>query len=197
MNEKERIFAQSIKDKIKDYSIETTFEEAIKHGANKFIMTHYQDGTPDELIDIGIEKFLSQKSPLYFISKYTIMVLPGVGELSSKCLYYFQKEILKTFLKYKKIVLVKSRQVGLSTLTSLIFFWKSVCFDDQWGVIISKDGKSSQEVLSKIKLNANIIPVFLNIKVEKNNLKGIEFSTGSKLDSFARSKNAGRRTSPT
>lgn len=197
MNEKERVFAQSIKDKIKNYSINTTFEEAIKHGANKFIMTHYQDGTPDELIDIGIERFLSQKSPFYFISKYTIMILPGVGELSAKCLYYFQKEILKDFTKYKKIVLTKTRQAGLSTLTSLVFFWKITCFNDQWGVIISKDGKSSQDVLSKIKINLDRVPLFLNIKVDKNNVRGVELSNGSKIDSFARSKTSGRSCSPT
>ena len=168
MNEIEKKFSDAIKYKIKHYSINTTYEKVLAHAKNKFVETVYPDGER-ELIDIGCEKFLYQMSPLLFLEKWCFFDLPGVGRISCKHLYYFQKEILKDFTNYQRIVLCKSRQVGLSTLTSLIFFWKAVCFSREWLVVISKDAKSSMEVLEKIKTNFDCIPPWLGLKVTKNN----------------------------
>ena len=204
MTEQEKTFLKSLQDKIDKYDIHNyktgeklTIREILPYGRNQFVQTHYNDGTPDEIIDVGIETFLYKCSPLLFIEKYGKFELPGCGEFSCKDLYYFQKEILKDFRNYKKIVLTKTRQAGLSTLTSLIFWWKAVNFPGEWLVIISKDGKSSQDFLEKIKFNIPNIPLWMGIKINKNNVKGLSFSNRTKVDSFARSKTAGRGTSPT
>lgn len=196
MNQKEQEFKQSILRKIHDYQIPVTFGECLRHAADRFTETVYFSGEK-ELIDIGIEKLLCRKSPYYFISRYCSFTLPGKGELSGERLYYYQKEILKDFARWKKIVLTKSRQTGLSTLMALMFFWKMIFFPNEWGVIISKDGKSSQEVLQKIKENKKNLPAWLGLKVKIDNVKSLGFSNGSHVDSFARSRNAGRGTSPT
>lgn len=202
MTEKERKFKESILKKIKDYQIKkdkntyVTFNDCLEHAKNQFVETVYYDKT-SELIDIGIETYLCQKSPFYFISKYCSFTLPGIGELPGSNLYYYQKEILKDFVFHKKIVLTKSRQTGLSTLMSLIFFWRIIFFGSQWGVIISKDGKSSTDVYDKIKENFKNIPPWLGVKDVINNQKGCKLSNKSKIDSFARSKSSGRGTSPT
>lgn len=202
MNQKEREFKESILKKIKDYEIKkdkntyVTFNDCLAHAQNKFVETIYYDKTK-ELIDVGIEAYLCRKSPYYFISKYCSFTLPGVGELPGSNLYYYQKEILKDFIFHKKVVLTKSRQTGLSTLMALIFFWRIVFFDSQWGVVISKDGKSSTDVYEKIKDNFKNIPFWLGVKDVINNQKGCKFNNKSKIDTFARSKSAGRGTSPT
>lgn len=322
MNEKEIAFAKSIKDKIDKYKIATTFKMAVSKGMNKFVKSEYKDGSENEIIDIGIESWLCKKSAYYFISKYTEFVLPGIGEMSASNLYYFQKEILKDFDKYKKIVVTKTRQCltennslltkngiksikdiqigervetlrngkrswtfvldwinqgkkeviriktengtiectedhkiysygwieagklkkgnlilnsednyikiksitkigkhtvyditteshdflangmlvhncGMSTLSSLIFFWKLVNFSNQWLVIISKDGKSATDVLGKIKFNLKNIPYWMGLKEKFNNVKSLGLNNNSHIDSFARSRSAGRGTSPT
>ena len=202
MTEKERKFKESVLKKIKDYEIKkdkntyVTFNDCLKHAKNQFVETVYYDKTK-ELIDVGIETYLCQKSPYYFISKYCSFTLPGVGELPGSNLYYYQKEILKDFIFHKKVVLTKSRQTGLSTLMALIFFWRIVFFDSQWGVVISKDGKSSTDVYEKIKDNFKNIPFWTGVKDIINNQKGCKFSNKSKIDTSARSKSAGRGTSPT
>lgn len=202
MTEKERKFKESILKKIKDYEIKkdkntyVTFNDCLKHAKNQFIETIYYDKTT-ELVDVGIETYLCKKSPYYFISKYCSFTLPGVGELPGSNLYYYQKEILKDFIFHKKVVLTKSRQTGLSTLMALIFFWRIVFFGSQWGVVISKDGKSSTDVYEKIKDNFKNIPFWLGVKDVINNQKGCKFNNKSKIDTFARSKSAGRGTSPT
>ena len=157
MTEAEKRFKESILNKIKKYEIKekkknVTINDCLKHAKNQFVETVYYNGEK-ELIDIGIEKYLCQCSPYYFISKYCSFTLPGVGEFSAETLYYYQKEILKDFINWKKVVLTKSRQTGLSTLMALIFFWKIIFFPKEWGVIISKDGTSAEDVLGKIKEN--------------------------------------------
>ena len=204
MTEQEKAFLKSIQNKIDKYDIHNyktkkklTVRDCLPYGRNKFVVAHYNDGSPNEVIDIGIESFLYKCSPLLFLEKYAQFELPGVGKLSCKELYYFQREILKDFNNWKKIVLTKTRQAGLSTLMSLIFFWKAVLFPNEWLVVISKDGKSSQDFLEKIKTNLENIPEWFGLKITKNNVKGVSFSNKTKIDTFARSKSAGRGTSPT
>jgi hypothetical protein len=204
MTEQEEIFLKSIQYKIEHYDIHNyktkkklTVRDCLPYARNKFVKAHYNDGSPDEIIDIGIESFLYKCSPLLFLEKYAQFELPGVGKLGCKNLYYFQREILKDFNNWKKIVLTKTRQAGLSTLMSLIFFWKAVLFPNEWLVVISKDGKSAQDFLDKIKTNLENIPEWFGLKITKNNVKGVAFSNKTKIDTFSRSKSAGRGTSPT
>ena len=204
MTEQEELFLKSIQYKIEHYDIHNyktkkklTVRDCLPYARNKFVKAHYNDGTPDEIIDIGIESFLYKCSPLLFLEKYAQFELPGVGKLGCKDLYYFQREILKDFNNWKKIVLTKTRQAGLSTLMSLIFFWKAVLFPNEWLVVISKDGKSAQDFLDKIKTNLENIPEWFGLKITKNNVKGVAFSNKTKIDAFSRSKSAGRGTSPT
>ena len=204
MTQQEELFLKNLQAKLDKYDIHNyksgkklTVRDCLPYGRNQFVMTHYNDGMPDELIEVGIETFLYRCSPLLFLEKYAQFELPGVGKLSCKDLYYFQKEILKDFNNWKKVVITKTRQCGISTLTSLIFFWKAVMFPSEWLVVISKDGKSSQDFLEKIKLNLENIPEWFGLKTVKNNVKGVAFSNKTKIDTFARSKSAGRGTSPT
>ena len=203
MTEQEQAFLKNLQYKIDKYDIrdingeKLTIRKVLPYARNKFVTTHYNDGSPDELIDIGIEIYLYKRSPLLFLEKYAVFELPGIGTLSCKNLYYFQKEILKDFQNYKKVVLTKTRQAGMSTLMSLIFFWKAVLFPNEWLLVISKDGRSSSDFLDKIKTNLENIPEWLGLKVIKNNVKGVAFSNKTKIDAFARSKSAGRGTSPT
>ena len=117
MTEQEELFLKSIQYKIEHYDIHNyktkkklTVRDCLPYARNKFVKAHYNDGSPDEIIDIGIESFLYKCSPLLFLEKYAQFELPGVGKLGCKNLYYFQKEILKDFNNWKKIVATKTRQ---------------------------------------------------------------------------------------
>lgn len=115
MTEQEQAFLKSLQNKIDKYNIKKdgkklTVRDCLPYARNKFVKAHYNDGSPDEIVDIGIETFLYRQSPLLFLEKYAIFELPGVGTLSCKNLYYFQKEILKDFNNWKKVVATKTRQ---------------------------------------------------------------------------------------
>ena len=107
MTEKERKFKESVLKKIKDYEIKkdkntyVTFNDCLKHAKNQFVETVYYDKTK-ELIDVGIETYLCQKSPYYFISKYCSFTLPGVGELPGSYITT-KKKFLKILFFTKRL----------------------------------------------------------------------------------------------
>lgn len=108
MNEKEKNFVDSIKNKIKKFSIPITVKEALDIASGMFVVTEYNDGTT-ELVDVAVERELCARSSYYFIDRYGYIHFPGVGVIPYK-LYYFQKEILKDASKFKKLVFLKTRQ---------------------------------------------------------------------------------------
>jgi hypothetical protein len=197
LNQNELKFKQRYENLIKEYDIKITFQELLKHAENKFI-EQSNNNKKINVIDIGMEKHLCKISPLFFISEYCYIELKGRPLIpASDTLYYFQKEIIKQAMDYKKIVFTKTRQAGLSTLNALLMFWKSLLFPSQWIVVISKDAQSSHDFLDKIKINLEHIPQFLNIKNTINNVQSLKFSNKSLIQAFARSKTSGRGTSPT
>lgn len=213
MNEKEKEFINNLKKKIEFYGIQkaikdpnnsrkrimvpVTIRDCLLRAKNKFVTTTYNDGST-ELVDIGIEKYLYQCSPYLFIDKYCFIELPGYGRMPASSLYYYQKMILKDYNEItKKYVFTKTRQCGMSTLSSLLFFWKAVCFNGQEERIISKDGDSAQDVLKKIKENLDCIPPWFGLEIVTNNVKSVSFSNKSVIKSLARSPTAGRGGSPT
>ncbi|MDR0675503.1 MAG: hypothetical protein LBF97_00480 [Elusimicrobiota bacterium] len=197
MNNKELQFKQRYENIIKKYDIKTTFQELLKYAENKFLEQANNKKTIS-LVDIGMEKELCKISPLFFISEYCYIELKGKPLIpAGDTLYYFQKEIIKQSMNYKKVVFTKTRQAGLSTLNALLMFWKALLFPSQWIVIISKDAQSSHDFLDKIKINLEHIPQFLNIKNTINNVQSLKFSNKSLIQAFARSKTSGRGTSPT
>ena len=129
LSKEELEFINSIKNKIKNYSIPVTFEECLSHAINKFIVTQYNNGTT-ELVDPGIEHFLCKSSAYYFLKNYCVIDLPGHGVIPFD-LYYFQSEVLKKIEDLKKIVFLKTRQCGISTVFSLYCFWRGNFFESE------------------------------------------------------------------
>lgn len=108
MNQQEKDFVNSLKNKISKYSIDVTLKEALSKSISKFIQTEYNDGSK-ELVDVGIERYFCFKSAYYFIERYCWIPFPGRGNIPFS-LYYFQEEILKEAPLFRKLVFLKTRQ---------------------------------------------------------------------------------------
>lgn len=194
LSQKELAFKQHYENSISKYSIPVTFKELLKYAENKFI-ENINNKNEKTIIDIGMEREMCKRSAYYFISNYTYISIPGYGKMPTN-LYYFQSEILKTIMNYNKAVTLKTRQCGASTLISLLCYWKAIFFGSEWIIIVSKDAKSSQDFLERIRSNSENIPLFCKTKKTINNVNSLKFDNGSKVEAFARSKTAGRGTSP-
>lgn len=190
MNTKEKAFLDSIKEKIKYYEIETTPREAILSAQGQFYETSYSNGL-SELVDIGVERFLCEKSAYYFIDRYAWIDLPGTGVIPFG-LYYFQKETLKLLPKTKKTVYLKSRQCGVSTLTSLYCLWRGNFQDSENIDVISTKQQKAQAFVSKMDPTIKRMPEFLKTSIVNKNASVIKWGNGSQILSETASDRAGR-----
>lgn len=190
MNDKERNFINSIKTKINKYSIPTTVRKMLNKASGTFVETTYNDGRT-ELVDVAIERELCKLSSYYFIANYGLIHFPGVGVIPYD-LYYFQREILKDTEKFKKLVFLKSRQAGISTLFSLYAFWLGNFRGSENIDVVSIKQKKAQAFTKKMFPTMDNIPDFLKTQVVKKNMAEIEWANGSYMLSESASDKAGR-----
>ena len=190
MNNKERNFVNSIETKIKKYSIPITMREALDVASGMFVETTYNSGIT-ELVDVGIERELCTRSCYYFISHYGYIHFPGIGIIPYD-LYYFQKEILKDTADFNKLVFLKSRQAGISTLFSLYAFWLGNFYESENIDIVSIKQKKAHAFTKKMYPTMDRLPEFLKTPVVKKNMAEIEWANGSYMLSESASEKAGR-----
>jgi hypothetical protein len=208
LSKEEQQFITSISDKITKYNIDTTLEECLTHLSGNFQKTRYNDKTT-ETVDVEIEKFIINKSVHYFIKKYSVISLPGKGYVPFDT-YYVQDCVLSDYLKYKKNIILKTRQAGISTVTSLYALWIMLNEDSLEHInIISKTEKGAKEFKKNMNPTLERIPLFLLPKLfdkktgeyrylnslselELNNRTELQFPNGSKFKCETASENAGR-----
>lgn len=190
LNQSEKDFINSIKNKITQYNIPITIEEIFNFSTKDFIETTYTNGQ-SEIVNIGIEWKLCQLSAFYFIDKYAWIDFPGIGIVPFS-LYYFQQEILKVAPETKKMIFLKSRQAGISTLYSLYCFWKGNFFESESIDIISTKQQKAQKFVSKMDATIKRIPNFLKTPIKNRNSQVIKWINNSEILSESASDRAGR-----
>lgn len=190
MTEQEKQFVESIEKKIITCRIDTTLDEALDNAADNFANTRYNNDQ-EELVDIGIERWLCSKSSLYFISKYAWTKLPNVGVIPFSP-YYFQREILLDLLKYQKLVAEKVRQCGMSTLFALYCLWRLLFREAEDIDVVSLKQLKAQAFVEKMDTTLDLLPPFLLVPKVKDNEQVLEFANRSKIISETQSENAGR-----
>lgn len=197
LNKSEQQFVNSIKNKIKKYSIPITLKEAFNASINTMVYTIYKDDTI-ELVDAGIEMFLIRNSFAYFLNNYCRVDIPGAGTVPMNP-YYFQSEFAKEINKYRKIVVDKSRQTGLSTISSFYAFWRAHFFPAEVIDVISLKQQKAQNFVKKFRSTMAALPRWMKTPIKNDNTTKIvwEFTDGSQSEivSEPQSDNAGRSDS--
>lgn len=199
MTEQEKRFVSSIQNKIIKYAIRTDLKEAFRHGSGMIVKTIYADKT-FELVDSGIEGFLMSISFAYWINNYAMVDVPNVGTVSFKP-YYFQTELAKDLDNdyYRKFVIDKTRQSGLSTVFSLYALWRLLAKPAENIDVVSLSQLKAQEFVKKFKTTLSIQPPFFVKECIENNKQKLRFRHPngeiSTITSESMSENAGRSDS--
>jgi hypothetical protein len=94
-----------------------------------------------------------------------------------------QHRVYSAFLKHRRLIILKSRQQGISTFW-LIFYFDSAVFGDDLNIGLMAQGKAeASTLLKRVKLAWDeldeAIKSFLNISLGKNNTEEFSFSNGS------------------
>jgi len=132
------------------------------------------------------------KDPAYFINRYVQIQHPMKGRIAFHT-FPFQDDCLQQFNDHRFNVVVKSRQLGLSTLTAAYAVWLAMFRKDKSILVIATKLAVAQNFIKKVKVALSGIPQWMWItEITAKNTQAIEFSNGSQIKAVPTSDDAGR-----
>lgn len=147
---------------------------------------------PDEDFDFITQTIKNRIYPINWIKENIKVVHPRRGIIPFT-LYPFQENALKVFLNKHFVLTLKSRQVGMSTLTQSLCLWCVMNFQRYNVLIISAGQRNAQKFLSDIKSMYDNIPVTkYKLNLTTDNASTLEFENGSKITALPSTSQAAR-----
>ena len=130
------------------------------------------------------------KDPVYF-SKYITIISLDHGIIPFK-MYDFQEEMIRTFDAHRFVITKCPRQVGKTT-TAVAYLLHTILFKDSQNVaILANKGKTSRDILGKLQLAYENLPMWLQQGVVEWNKGKIELENGSIIIADSTSSSAAR-----
>lgn len=128
-------------------------------------------------------------SPQYFIENYVKVVTIDHGLVPLK-LYDCQKQIIDAFNSERRVLLKAGRQIGKTTTTMGYLLW-FILFNEQKQVaILANKEATSKEILGRIKLAYENLPLWLQQGVVEWNKISIDLENGCKIIASSTSSSA-------
>ena len=132
------------------------------------------------------------KSPKYFFNKYVKIQHPTKGLLPFNT-YPFQDDCVEQFNDHRFNVILKSRQLGISTLTAAYAVWLAIFYKDKNILVIATKLSVAMNFIKKVKVALRHVPNWLVLpQLTTNNKQSVEFSNGSTIKAIPTSDDAGR-----
>ena len=132
------------------------------------------------------------KEPQYFFNKYVKIQHPTKGTIPFKT-YDFQDTCVDDFRNHRFNIVLKSRQLGLSTISAAYAAWLAIFYKDKNILVIATKLSVAQNFIRKVKFVLHSMPKWLLLpEIINNNKQALEFSNGSTIKAIPTSEDAGR-----
>lgn len=132
------------------------------------------------------------KDPAYFIVNYSRITHPQKGLIPFK-LYDFQKDLIQDFEDYRFNIILKARQLGISTVTAAYIVWLMLFHREKNVLVIATKFGTAANLVKKVKTILRSVPDWLAIsKVTIDNRTSFELDNGSQIKASSTSGDAGR-----
>ena len=131
------------------------------------------------------------KDPTYFINQYCIIQHPQRGKIKFK-LYPFQEDVLKEYQQHDYNVVLKSRQLGISTLSAAYSLWLMLFHNDKNVLCIATTKDTAKNLVTKVRIMYDNLPAWLKTAIIENNKLSLRFKNGSQIKAIASNESAGR-----
>ena len=142
--------------------------------------------------EILAEIVKSGKDPSYFINNYAKIAHPMRGLIPFK-LYPFQDQLLCDFNDHRFNVILKARQLGISTITAAYIAWMMMFHRDKNILVIATKFGTAANLVKKVKAIIKYLPSWMKIaNIHIDNRTSFELSNGSQIKASSTSSDAGR-----
>ena len=131
------------------------------------------------------------KDPVHFMKKYCYIQHPQRGRIQFN-LYPFQEKVLTLFRDNPYSVVLKSRQLGLSTLSAGYSLWMMLFAKDKNILCIATKQETAKNMVTKVKFMYENLPSWLKVDVTENNKLNLRLVNGSQIKATSASSDAGR-----
>ena len=132
------------------------------------------------------------KDPQYFIDNYCKISHPLKGQIPFKTFEY-QKDLLKDFNNYRFNVILKARQLGISTVSAAYVAWFMLFHREKNVLVIATKLSTATNLVKKVKMIFRNLPSWMLIaNITIDNKQSFELSNGSQVKAGTTSGDAGR-----
>ena len=132
-----------------------------------------------------------KKDPVHFMRKYCYIQHPQRGRIQFN-LYPFQEKVLTLMRDNPYSIILKSRQLGISTLSAGYSLWLMVFHKDKNILCIATKQETAKNMVTKVKFMYENLPSWLKIDAEENNKLTLRLTNGSQIKATSASSDAGR-----
>ena len=132
------------------------------------------------------------KDPVYFLNNYAKISHPMHGLIPFRT-YDFQRELLRDFSDHRFNVILKARQLGISTITAGYVVWMMLFHRDKNVLVMATKFGVAANLVKKVKNIMRQLPDWLRISnISVDNRTSFELSNGSQIKASSTSGDAGR-----
>ena len=142
--------------------------------------------------DILKEVLKCGKSPEYFLRNYVKISHPLKGTIPFAT-YPFQDDLLEDFNKHRFNVILKARQLGISTIAAGYIAWMIMFHRDKNVLVMATKFGTATNLVRKVKAIVKSVPDYMTIaSISVDNRSSFELSNGSQIKATSTSADAGR-----
>jgi len=132
------------------------------------------------------------RDPVYFINNYVKVAHPMKGLIPFN-LYPFQEKCVEDFNDHRFNIILKARQLGLSTTSAAYITWLILFHRNKNVVVMATKLATASNLVKKVKLAMKSLPEWMMIsKITIDNRNSFELDNGSQVKAISTSGDAGR-----
>jgi hypothetical protein len=132
--------------------------------------------------------------PDYFFATFCVVRHPSRGRIPFQ-MREAQRETLKAFMERDRVIILKARQIGFSTLCAAYALWLVLFHEDVQVIFLSRTELEANELLAKARYAYKQLPQWLQERGPQptsDNMQRLPFNNDSSIDSLASRSNPAR-----
>jgi hypothetical protein len=147
--------------------------------------------TPDLKQIIRQEFVRCVADPVHFMRKYCYIQHPQRGRILFN-LYPFQEKVLTHFQNNPYSIVLKSRQLGISTLGAGYALWLMLFHKDKNVLTLATTQATARNLVSKVQFMYENLPSWLTVPSVEDNKLSLRLTNGSKIQAKSSNSDSAR-----
>lgn len=131
------------------------------------------------------------QNPAYFMKKYCMIQHPIRGKIPFT-LYDFQEKAVDEFEKHRFNVILKARQLGISTITAGYSLWMMTFHSDKNILVIATKQDVAKNLVTKVRVMHANLPTWLKQHCVEDNKLNLRYKNGSQIKAVSSGPEAAR-----